>query len=1259
METTDPDPGLNSWRIFLKLGEELLNCKSADQQVSFLTEFIESHVPCKVKIQLIAPAYPLPGENRDSVLEPTREKVHQLVAEKFSSLSAASPLGLIADYELPLITEEHLLGIIDLHFPEPKKVSRKSRDFLEGALTHAALSMQVHRQEIIKIWRSEQLGLVKKVTSQISNFSNLSILCTQIARAIKKTYQFFNVGIFTLDPDKRTLSLSGTSQAAVTQDKVQVGVGMVGSVAKTGQEIYAADVKQEPRYLVNVALPETRSEVAIPIKMENQLLGVLNIESDKLDAFHGLDLYVLHTLADNIAVAMMNARLYSNLQRRADQNKAVLEVSHVLNTILDPDSLLFQVVQLIHKRFKYPYVHLYLVSPRSKKIKYQIGYGSRAKYLAKNPPVYDMNDQKGMIPWVARNKKSLLSNDVDGEPLYRPGAYTPIPTLSELTCPMLFNDQVIGVLDIQSHEKNAFDESDLSLIEMLASTIAITIHNANLFRSEQWRRKVADSFRNVAILMAENTPIENLLAVILENLQKNLPCDSSAIWLLKKTTNQSPSSGTDLYLAAAKGVDTEKISEIRANDSNIRKWLNSALSASEPRIRKPQDPKGPLGAAKNYPVEYSSIAMPLRVGDQVLGLLTLAHHKQGQYGQEARAIVTTFASYASVALQNANSYANAQVQAWTSTVLLQVAEATQNLTTIEDIFGTMTRLIPLLIGVNECAMFIWEEPYNLFSLKAAYNIETRGEVYIHPSESPAFGRMLATKNHQIILDPSSELKCPEFCELHNEGITYLLPLVSRDEVLGALLVSHENLEENNNQDNAQDQTLSILQGITHQLAVAVENIQLLELKQEEAYVTAVLLQVAQAVVTQTDLQEALSTIIHLMPILVGIDACVLYLVDLQTGKLVPRQSYAGSRQKEKDLLTREYSEGEFEILDWVRTHDASKTCYLIPDHVDPLQWHSVDCNEIAPGDPQKTTDVLMGFPISYRGEFFGVLLAREMNIKTRFHEKRIEIISGISQQIALAIQNDNLEQEKVARERLQQEVQLARQIQESFLPEKLPSYPGWDINIRWQTARQVGGDFYDLIPIDRHTLGLVIADVSDKGIPAALYMTVSRTLIRAFAKRNSSPTRVFRLVNEQLLRDTPNSLFVTSFYATLDLLSGKLVYCNAGHNLPILLRQNSSEIKLLEKGGIALGVVEDGRFEDHILQIDPGDILMMYTDGVTDTFSPTGDQFGDERLYDILAGQKFTSVNHMLEHIRVKLDDFRGNAVMQDDLTILAVKKDL
>ena len=203
----------------------------------------------------------------------------------------------------------------------------------------------------------------------------------------------------------------------------------------------------------------------------------------------------------------------------------------------------------------------------------------------------------------------------------------------------------------------------------------------------------------------------------------------------------------------------------------------------------------------------------------------------------------------------------------------------------------------------------------------------------------------------------------------------------------------------------------------------------------------------------------------------------------------------------------------------------------------------------------------MAVPISIKNDLFGVMLIEEAENGRRFRSRRIEIINGIAQQAALAIQNDLLQQEMVVRERLETEVQLARQIQQTFIPQSLPTHEAWQFAARWRTARQVGGDFYDVIELPNNKLGLFIADVADKGMPAALFMALTRTLVRAAVNEMHSPVDVLRRVNDQLLPDTRQGMFVTAVYGVLDMESGEFTFVNAGHNPPFWVKDEMVRLK--------------------------------------------------------------------------------------------------
>src|SRR4030042_1108090 len=208
------------------------------------------------------------------------------------------------------------------------------------------------------------------------------------------------------------------------------------------------------------------------------------------------------------------------------------------------------------------------------------------------------------------------------------------------------------------------------------------------------------------------------------------------------------------------------------------------------------------------------------------------------------------------------------------------------------------------------------------------------------------------------------------------------------------------------------------------------------------------------------------------------------------------------------------------------------------------------------------------------------------------------------------------------------------------------------MDIRWQPARQVGGDFYDVLLLDENRMGFVIADVADKGMPAALYMTLIRTLIRAAAKDNFSPAAVFRQVNELLIPDSKHGMFVTVFYAVFDLKSGKVVYANAGHNPPIIKYLHSGKLIELTRTTIALGIFNDIEIDEHEVTMDIGDWMLLYTDGVTEAFSANEEMYGTKRLFQILLKEQFTSPKELVETIEGSVHDFIDGLELSDDLTL-------
>ena len=245
--------------------------------------------------------------------------------------------------------------------------------------------------------------------------------------------------------------------------------------------------------------------------------------------------------------------------------------------------------------------------------------------------------------------------------------------------------------------------------------------------------------------------------------------------------------------------------------------------------------------------------------------------------------------------------------------------------------------------------------------------------------------------------------------------------------------------------------------------------------------------------------------------------------------------------------------------------------------------------------------------------------------------------------------------ELAVKARMARELELARQVQESFLPKAFPDTPGYAFAAFSEPAREVGGDFYDVIDLDEGRVGLVIADVSDKGMAAALYMAVSRSLIRAEAARERSPRAVLANVNRSLLDLGEQGMFVTVFYATLDTQTGELVYARAGHDRPLLIRDG--ETRELDGRGTLLGLFDEAAHSltEQSVPLLPGDRLILYTDGLTDVIDEQGAMLGPDALSARLLARRTLSADELVAALARDLRTYRGLAEQADDMTLLIV----
>jgi serine phosphatase RsbU (regulator of sigma subunit) len=243
------------------------------------------------------------------------------------------------------------------------------------------------------------------------------------------------------------------------------------------------------------------------------------------------------------------------------------------------------------------------------------------------------------------------------------------------------------------------------------------------------------------------------------------------------------------------------------------------------------------------------------------------------------------------------------------------------------------------------------------------------------------------------------------------------------------------------------------------------------------------------------------------------------------------------------------------------------------------------------------------------------------------------------------------------RERIEQELRVARRIQQSLLPEATPIIEGWQLAAYYEPAREVGGDFYDFLELDGGRIGLVVGDATGKGMPAALVMATTRGMLRAVAQTLDAPGEVLARINDALYPDVPSAMFVTCFYAVLDPVAGRLRYANAGHDLPYVLR-NGEGTHALRATGMPLGLMPQMGYEEKEAVLGEGDSVLFYSDGLVEAHDPHYEMFGFPRLEALIAehGTKRSLVDSLLR----ELYSFVGEAWEQeDDITLLTLKRTL
>ncbi|MFN0150857.1 MAG: SpoIIE family protein phosphatase [bacterium] len=371
------------------------------------------------------------------------------------------------------------------------------------------------------------------------------------------------------------------------------------------------------------------------------------------------------------------------------------------------------------------------------------------------------------------------------------------------------------------------------------------------------------------------------------------------------------------------------------------------------------------------------------------------------------------------------------------------------------------------------------------------------------------------------------------------------------------------------------------------------------------------------------------------------------------------------------IYLRNKSSGRFPLAAHAGDASGSAACYVWNSTDETLAWvcerrrplpierlqESVRWNRLPRGEKQalRDLDAALLIPLLAGGQPLGLIIVGSKISQELHSNEDLSLLQTVTAHATLAIENALLHKESIERARLEGELHVARRIQESFLPTAPPAIPGVELSALNVPCLEVGGDYYDYIMLDEsRLLGLAIGDASGKGIPAAILMASFQAAFHLQAEAHLSPARVLERMNKLIVHQTRSERFVTFFYGVLDVESRVLTYSNAGHNPPLLIRADGTALAL-DNAGLLLGVSPETSYEDVRVVLESGDLLLLYTDGVTDELNPSDDIFGMERLEKTLWASTELPLPTILNRVYSSVAEFMGGAP-EDDITLLGVK---
>lgn len=855
--------------------------------------------------------------------------------------------------------------------------------------------------------RATQLETVANVSTAAATVLNLEELLPQVCRMAKADFDLYHAHIYLLDETQQILKLTAgagrvgrqmvAENRSIPYDAEQ---SLVATAARYREPVLSNDVTEDPEFLAHPLLPDTKAELAVPMIVGDEVIGVLDVQADEVEYFTASDVQVMNTLARQVAVAIRNARLYEERTRaeqevsiRAGQLATVAEVSAAASTQLDLNNLLPFVCNLTKDNFGLYHAHIYLLNDDGDTLVLRAGAGDVGRQMVEEVRSIPLDTEHSLVAGAAQSKRVIVSNDVTQDPDFLPHPLL-AETRAEMAIPLVVGNDVLGVLDVQADQANYFKREDEDVLETLSRQIAIAVRNAQAYAQQQQTANQLAIVAEVSAVASTELDLAELLPLVSNLTKSNFNLYHAHIYIMNDDGN----------LLELRGGAGEIGRQMVAQHRTIPINHEHSIVAEAARSRVPvisnnvaQDPNflpHPL-----LPNTRSEMAVPLMIGDAVLGVIDVQDEQPERFTETDAQVTRTLARQIAVAVRNASLYeerlmAETEIieRAGQLAIVAEVSAAASTELNLEDLLPHVCNLVKDNFGLYHTHIYLLDEDHSQLVLRAGAG--EIGEQMVREVRTIAFNTehslvARAARSHDVVIS-NDVTTDPHFLAhplLLNTRAEMSIPLVVGDEVLGVLDVQADQTDTFTNED------ANVLSTLARQVAVAVQNAQAYERQQKIANQLATVAEVSSSASQTLDVEDLLLNVVNLAKENFGLYHAHIYLLDDAGDNLIMT---AGAGTPGEFMKQQGHSipyNSEFSLVARAaRTHQS-----VIVNDVQGAR-------DFLPNPLLPDTRAEMAVPMLVGQTLIGVLDVQADTLNY-FGDDDIQVMSTLAGQIAIGVQN--------------------------------------------------------------------------------------------------------------------------------------------------------------------------------------------------------------------------------------------------------------